>query len=175
MTPGSQGAGQHCPVAWLAAAAALAAFAWSLPAVAADAGQATQATPQSATPVTCPDCGVLRSVREVRTERKGRVPDVYVTSPQYQDARPFDKPLIGPAISLSWGAGSSTQPKIGAVGSPEMQQRLIDISYEITIRFDDGRFGLFDQDNADGLRPGDRVRVVKGRVERIPSAASTTR
>jgi len=175
MTPGSEGAGQHCPVAWLAAATALAAFAWSLPAVAADAEQATQATPQSATPVTCPNCGVLRSVREVRTERKGRVPDVYVTSPQYQDARPFDKPLIGPAISLSWGAGSSTQPKIGAVGSPEMQQRLIDISYEITIRFDDGRFGLFDQDNADGLRPGDRVRVVKGRVERIPSAASTTR
>ncbi|HXX10849.1 MAG TPA: hypothetical protein VEK05_04965 [Burkholderiales bacterium] len=170
MTPGFQGAGWHCPVAWLAATA-LAAFAWSLPAVAADAGQATQATP----PVTCPDCGVLRSVREVRTERKGRAPDVYVTSPQYQDARPFDKPLIGPAISLSWGAGSSTQPKIGAVGSPEMQQRLIDISYEITIRFDDGRFGLFDQDNADGLRPGDRVRVVKGRVERIPSAASTTR
>jgi len=172
MTSGSQDAGRHRPVAWLAAAAALAAFAWSLPAVAADAGQAT---PQAAPPVTCPDCGVLRSVREVRTERKGRVPDVYVTSPQYQDARPFDKPLIGPAISLSWGAGSSTQPKIGAVGSPEMQQRLIDISYEITIRFDDGRFGLFDQDNADGLRPGDRVRVVKGRVERIPSAASTTR
>ena len=103
----SQGAGRHCPVAWLAAAA-LAAFAWSLPAVAADAGQAT---PQSAPPVTCPDCGVLRSVREVRTERKGRVPDVYVTSPQYQDARPFDKPLIGPAISLSWGAGSSTHPR----------------------------------------------------------------
>jgi len=174
MSRGFQGTGRDCSAAWLAAAA-LAILAWSLPAAGADAGQGAQPTPQAAPPVTCPDCGVLRSVREVRTERKGRAPDVYVTSPQYQDARPFDKPLIGPAISLSWGAGSSSQPKIGAVGSPEMQQRLIDISYEITVRFDDGRFGLFDQDNADGLRPGDRVRVVKGRVERIPSAPSTTR
>ena len=157
------------------AAAALAVLAWTLPTAAAGADQGAQPAPQTAAPVTCRDCGVLRSVREVRTERKGPAPDVYVTSPQYQDARPFDKPLIGPAISLSWGAGTSTQPRIGAVGSPEMQQRLIDLSYEITIRFDDGRFGLFDQDNADGLRPGDRVRVVKGRVERMPTGASTTR
>ena len=173
MSPGFQGAGRVRPVASLAAAA-LTLLTWTLPAAAADQ-QGAQPAPQAAPPVTCRDCGVLRSVREVRTERKGRTPDVYVTSPQYQDARPFDKPLIGPAITFSWGAGSSTQPKIGAVGSPEMQQRLIDISYEITIRFDDGRFGLFDQDNADGLRPGDRVRVVKGRVERLPSEPSTTR
>jgi len=175
MSPRFQGVGSARSAGSLAATA-LAVLAWALPAVGADAGQgAPQTTPQAAAPVSCRDCGVLRSVREVRTERKGRAPDVYVTSPQYQDARPFDKPLIGPAISLSWGAGSSTQPKIGAVGSPEMQQRLIDISYEITIRFDDGRFGLFDQDNADGLRPGDRVRVVNGRVERMPTEASSTR
>jgi len=173
MTSGFQGAGRIRSVASLAAAA-LTVLTWTLPTAAADQ-QGAQPAPQAAPPMTCRDCGVLRSVREVRTERKGRAPDVYVTSPQYQDARPFDKPLIGPAISFSWGAGSSTQPQIGAVGSPEMQQRLIDISYEITIRFDDGRFGLFDQDNADGLRPGDRVRVVKGRVERIPSEPSTTR
>lgn len=174
MSPGFQGAGRVRSTASLAAAA-LAALAWTLPTAVGGADQGAQPAPQAARPVTCRDCGVLRSVREVRTERKGRAPDVYVTSPQYQDARPFDKPLIGPAISFSWGAGSSTQPKIGAVGSPEMQQRLIDVSYEITIRFDDGRFGLFDQDNADGLRPGDRVRVVKGRVERIASEPGTTR
>jgi hypothetical protein len=160
------------------AASLVAVLAWTLPAgaaAAADQGAQPTPTPQAAPPVTCRDCGVLRSVREVRTERKGRAPDVYVTSPQYQDARPFDQPVIGPAITFSWGGGTPTQPKIGAVGSPEMQQRLIEISYEITIRFDDGRFGLFDQDSADGLRPGDRVRVVKGRVERMPSEASTTR
>jgi hypothetical protein len=174
MTPAFQD-GECVRLAASAAAAALAVLAWTLPTAAAGADQGAQPTPQTAAPVTCRDCGVLRSVREVRTERKGRAPDVYVTSPQYQDARPFDQPLIGPAISLSWGAGTSTQPKIGAVGSPEMQQRLIDVSYEITIRFDDGRFGLFEQDSADGLRPGDRVRVVNGRVERMPTGASTTR
>jgi uncharacterized OB-fold protein len=47
-----------------------------------------------------------------------------------------------------------------------MQQRLIEISYEITVRFDDGRFGLIEQEDPDDLRAGDRVKVVKGRVER---------
>jgi len=128
---------------------------------------AVQPTPQPAVTGTCRDCGVVRSIREIRTERKSPQSDTYVASPQYLQSRPFDQqPLIGPAISFSWGAKNPTQPSIGAVGSAEMQQRLIEISYEITVRFDDGRFGLIEQDSADDLRPGDRVKVTKGHVER---------
>lgn len=123
--------------------------------------------PQAPVTATCRDCGVVRTIREVRTERKASRPDTYVGSQQYLQSRPFDQqPLVGPAISFSWGGGSQTQPRIGAVGSPEMQQRLIEISYEITVRFDDGRFGLIEQEDPDDLRVGDRVKVVKGRVER---------
>ena len=130
-------------------------------------GDAGQPTPQPAVTGTCRDCGVVRSIREIRTERKASQPDTYVASPQYLQSRPFDQqPLIGPAISFSWGGNNPTQPRIGAVGSPEMQQRFIEISYEITVRFDDGRFGLIEQDSADDLRPGDRVKVAKGRVDR---------
>ena len=125
--------------------------------------------PQVGSTVSCRECGVLRSMREIRTERKeSSRPDTYISSSQYLQSRPFDQqPLVGPAFTLSWGAKGKTEARVGAVGSPEMQQRLIDISYEITVRFDDGRYGLIEQADPGDLRPGDRVRVVNGRVERL--------
>jgi len=35
------------------------------------------------------------------------------------------------------------------------------------VRFDDGRFGLIEQDDVNGLRNGDRVLVVNKRVEKV--------
>jgi len=67
---------------------------------------------------------------------------------------------------LSWGGNAQTEARVGAVGSPEMQQRFIELSYEITVRFDDGRYGLIEQADPGDLRVGDRVRLVKGRLER---------
>jgi uncharacterized OB-fold protein len=47
-----------------------------------------------------------------------------------------------------------------------MQQRFVEITYEMTVRFDDGRYGLIEQADPGDLRVGDRVRLVKGRLER---------
>ena len=124
-----------------------------------------KAQPESAR--ACHDCGVVRSIREVRTERSVSRPDVYTTSPQYLDTRPNEPPRIGPAFSLTWGPGRETQSRIGAVGSPQMQQRFTEISYEIIVRFDDGRFGLIEQQDTDDLRIGDRVQVVDKQVQRM--------
>jgi hypothetical protein len=137
-------------------------------AFAADEPSAQPKTQVSPT-ITCQDCGVVRSTREIRTERAGSSrPDTYISSSQYVQSRPFDQqPLVGPAFTLSWGAKGQTEARVGAVGSPEMRQRFIDISYEITVRFDDGRYGLIEQADLDDLRPGNRVRVVSGRVERL--------
>jgi len=129
--------------------------------------ESRESKPQAGAATPCRDCGVVRSIREIRTERKSLPPDTYVSSPQYLQTRPFDQqPLVGPAISFSWGGGAQTQTRVGAVGSPEMQQRFIELSYEITVRFDDGRYGLIEQADADELRVGDRVKVVKGLVQR---------
>lgn len=126
-----------------------------------------QPKPQTSASATCRDCGVVRSIREIRTERKALRQDTYVSSQQYLQSRPFDQqPLVGPAISFSWGGGSQTQTTVGAVGSPEMQQRFVEITYEMTVRFDDGRYGLIEQADPGDLRVGDRVRLVKGRLER---------
>jgi hypothetical protein len=116
----------------------------------------------------CRDCGVLRSIREIRTERQPRGQDVYVTSPQYLSTRQDDPVLIGPAVSFSWGGrNEQSQARIGAVGSPQMQQRFIDISYECLVKFDDGRYALIEQDDVGNLRIGDRVQVVDKKVVRV--------
>ena len=48
-----------------------------------------------------------------------------------------------------------------------MQQHFIDISYELTVKFDDGRYALIEQDDVGNLGIGDRVRVVDKRVVRM--------
>jgi len=126
-----------------------------------------QRKPQSNATGTCNACGVVRSIREIRTERRMSRPDIYVTSPQYLDTRPNEPPRIGPVISFSWGRDDKTQTRVGAVGSPQMQQRFTEITYEVIVRFDDGRFGSIEQEDASDLRVGDRVRVVDKRVERL--------
>lgn len=147
------------------AVALFAASLWMSDVFAAEDGTG-QSKPLATATATCRDCGVVRSIREIRTERKASR-DTYVSSPEYLQARPFDQqPLVGPVISFSWGGGTQTQPRVGAVGSPEMQQRFIEISYEITVRFDDGRYGIIEQADPADLRVGDRVRVVKGLVQR---------
>jgi len=115
----------------------------------------------------CLDCGVVRAIREIRTEREAPRPDVYVSSPQYRDTMPAELPRIGPAISMTWGAGERTRTQIGAFGTPEMKHRYIDLTYEVSVRFDDGRFGLIEQDDVGDLREGDRVIVLKRKVEKI--------
>jgi len=113
----------------------------------------------------CTDCGTVRSIREIRTERLNARPDIYVTSPQYLDTRPYDPPVIGPALSLTWRKGEQPQPRIGAIGSPNDPVRFIDITYEVLVHFEDARFALIEQDDASNLRVGDRVRVINRRVE----------
>ena len=139
----------------------LAPYVWA----AGDDGEARK--PETNVAGKCTDCGVLRSIREIRTERQLKRPDIYVTSPQYLATRE-EPPRIGPVISFSWGnrADQSTT-QIGAVGSPQMQQRFIDISYELTVKFDDGRYALIEQDDVGSLGIGDRVRVVDKRVVRL--------
>jgi hypothetical protein len=136
------------------------------PAVAAD-DEAAERKPLAGVTTNCSDCGVVRAIREVRTEREAPRPDVYVSSPQYRDTMPAELPRIGPAISLTWGPGERTRTQIGAFGTPEMRHRYIDVTYEVSVRFDDGRFGLIEQDDIGDLRVADRVIVLKRRVEKI--------
>ncbi len=124
------------------------------------------AQPPAARVGECRDCGVVRSIRNVERERPARRGvSTYMTSDQYLDSRRYSEPMVGPVFGMTFGKGQETKSFIGAAGSSTMRQRILEIYAEITVRFDDGRFGLFEQENSNGVRVGDRVHVVDDRVE----------
>ncbi len=91
----------------------------------------------------------------------------YIGSPQYLEQRDFSKPIVGPVLGISFGKGQTTQTFVGAAGSETMRRRILQITYEVTVAFDDGRFGLIELQNIDDLRVGDRVRVDGSRLELV--------
>jgi hypothetical protein len=114
---------------------------------------------------------VVRSIRTIERERQPqREMPSYMTSSQYLDTRRYSEPYVGPVVGVTFGPGQSTKTFVGAAGSPSMRQRILAITYEVTVRYDDGRFGLIEQDDVSRLRAGDRVQVVDNRVEPAPKA-----
>ena len=41
-------------------------------------------------------------------------------------------------LGISFGKGQTTQTFVGAAGSESMRRRILQIVYEVTVRFDDG-------------------------------------
>lgn len=102
----------------------------------------------------CRECGVVTGIRELQREREaartitGRLPPV------------------GPVFGFTFGGDA---PKnnffVGAVGSQEMRDRLVEISYEVTVRFNDGREAVVETRNGVDLRVGDPIKVVHNKIE----------
>jgi len=100
-------------------------------------------------PATCAECGVVRSVK--RVEKTARI-----TAKERESTAGFvaqmpiggDKPVVGSATD----AREQLKPPV--------------VSFEVVVRLDDGRFQLVVQDDAAGLREGDKVRIDRGKVVR---------
>lgn len=116
----------------------------------------------------CPDCGTVRSVREVDRER--RPPPATGAPANY--AGPGDFPGgLGDGQPIGWvatarysGEAGLSKGYVGAVGSPEMRERLTEKSYEIVVKLDNGRYRLVQEDQPPPWQPGDRVKIVMGRL-----------
>jgi hypothetical protein len=117
----------------------------------------------------CTHCATIRSIRQVEQERQGREVPGYIGSSQYLQQRDFSKPLIGPVLSITFGKGQTTETSVGAVGSESMQRRILQITYSVTIEYDNGEFGLMELPDIGDLRVGDRVDVDGSRLERVTS------
>lgn len=135
-----------------------------------DAARTAPAAPAAAR--ACRDCAVIRSIRSIERERpRQREVPTYMTSEQYLANRSYSQPMVGPVFGMTFGPGQETRSFVGAAGSATMRQRILEIHYEITVRFDDGRLALIEQDDASGLRVGDRVQVVNDRLQPAPAAS----
>jgi hypothetical protein len=101
----------------------------------------------------CPQCGSIVEIREIEQER------------EMARLLPERAPPVGPIIRFNFGEGSDHKPHVGAIGSKPMRDYLTERHYEVTIRFDDGRFGFIELPVASGLKVGDRIRLRQGRIE----------
>jgi hypothetical protein len=114
----------------------------------------------------CETCGVIRSIREIRTEgpapRTGAPADLhasmaYVTGP----GAPM---LVGPTVSGSFGPGGQSQTYVGALGSDRMIEAMQQTRYEVIVRMSDGSYIRLEEADATDLKVGDRVKIIEGRI-----------
>lgn len=132
----------------------------ALAAVAADKEEVSKAA------AACENCGVIRSIREIRTERP--VPRAgTATDPRaslaYQTG-PGAPLLIGPVVAGTWNARGQTGSYVGAYGSDKMLEALQQSSWEVIVRLNDGQFTRVEETDASDLRVGDRIKIVDGRI-----------
>jgi hypothetical protein len=155
---------------WLACA--LAAEVPPPPAIPPDAAAApSPQKPKADVKGRCVDCAVIRSIRQIERERPAREMPSYIGSPQYLESRQYSQPQVGPVFGIRFGPGRTSETYVGAAGSETMRRRIVEISYEVIVRFDDGRFSRIELADIGDLRAGDRVRVVDNRtIERAPDS-----
>lgn len=114
----------------------------------------------------CADCGVVRSIREISSQRPRNVPDgMTMPSTSSQDLGSANN-VVGGVFVHSFGPGGG-QTYVGGVGTPEMQQRLSETSYELTVRMDDGGYRMIQRRDGARFQVGDRVRILVGSIEKI--------
>jgi hypothetical protein len=117
----------------------------------------------------CANCGAIRSIREVTREKKmTRDLPGYAGSQQYLDTRAYSPPVVGPVVGMTFGPGAESKSYVGAMGSPEMRARMLEIVYEVMVGFDDGRFGIYELSDRGAFRVNDRVRAVGFSLEPLP-------
>lgn len=110
----------------------------------------------------CDRCGVIRSIREVRSQRPVAVPKVFQNEPL--DRGPGSEVRVGAVAYLPLGQGTD-KPFVGGVGTPEMRERFTESTYEIVIRLDNGGYTSVQRRDGASFRVGDRVRVQGTQLE----------
>jgi hypothetical protein len=124
---------------------------------------------QSAARSDCPNCGVVRSVREVDSDRPTQAAD---PRPSAAGDPGGDFPgSLGGSFPIAWVASANyaggeglSKGYVGAVGSPEMRQSLAEKSFEIVVLLENGRYQLIREDQPPVWQPGDRVKIVMGKI-----------
>jgi hypothetical protein len=96
-------------------------------------------------------CGVVTDVRGATRERS-------------QDRAPEAPPVSG------IGSNVATTPIIGKAAVKDARNAKKPVTfYKMTVRYDDGSYAFFEQDEQPAVAKGDPVEIIDGRVERRAS------
>jgi len=158
------GAGRRARVGFLVAL--LAAAAWAQSDKPLDLRIPKGDTPAAAGGATCPACGEIRSIREVNVGRTQAVRSSLATQ-QAGSQSPIDEGrLVGAVVYLPLGSGTKDDGwRFGAAGTPEMQSRFNDSSYEITVLMDSGDRRTLQRRDGSRFQVGQRVTLRSGELE----------
>ena len=112
----------------------------------------------------CDNCGVIRSIREVQSERPLPASRSFPGEPS--DRGMASEVRVGAVVALPLGGGN---PYVGGVGTPEMRERFTESTYEIIIRLDNGNYTRVQRSDGASFSVGDRVRVRGIQLELLAS------
>lgn len=112
----------------------------------------------------CEYCGVIRSIREMQTQRPVEVPRVFQNEPA--DRGMGGTVYTGAVVYLPLGKGTD-KPFVGGVGTPEMRERFSQTSYEVVVKLDSGGSVSVQRDDGASYRVGDRVRVQGNQLDLV--------
>ncbi len=110
---------------------------------------------------TCLVCGEVRSIREVHDGATGAAARTTPGSPQGLDTGP----VVGTVAEFRFDRGRAEGWTFGATGTPEMQARLAQTSYEVTVAMDAGENRTVRTREAHRFHIGQRVALRGGELE----------
>ncbi|HVJ23492.1 MAG TPA: hypothetical protein VM756_06090 [Burkholderiales bacterium] len=110
---------------------------------------------------TCLVCGEVRGIREVSGVRNPEKSAEPVGSRSGLDT----PPVVGTVAQFTFGADQGDRWSFGAAGTPEMQARLGEINYEVTVVMDSGERRTLQRRDGNRFHVGQRVALRQGELE----------
>lgn len=109
----------------------------------------------------CLVCGEIKSIREVYDPPAER--EVRSTPGSGSDLD--TGPVVGTVAQFQFGRGQAGSWKFGAAGTPEMQARLGQTTYEIVVAMDIGETRTLRRSDVQRFRVGQRVALRAGELD----------
>jgi hypothetical protein len=110
---------------------------------------------------TCLVCGEVRAIREVSGSPVAQKTSSGVGTKSGLDTAP----VVGTVAQFHFGGGKSEGWSFGAAGTPEMQTRLGETYYELTVAMDSGEKRTVERKDGNRFHVGQRVALRAGELE----------
>lgn len=107
----------------------------------------------------CNVCGEVTSVREIH------LGPVAPANPSAARSQGEELWVVGNVLALPFGPGKDDGPRVGTAGTPEMNARFAESSFEIAIRMDNGERRTVQRRDGRRFQVGDRVTLRSGELE----------
>ena len=111
---------------------------------------------------TCLVCGEIRGVREVSGVRDHQE---RAAEPVGTRSGLDTPPVVGSVAQFNFGAEKGERWTFGAAGTPEVQARLGETTYEVTVLMDSGERHTLQRRDGNRFRVGQRVALRQGELE----------